>query len=209
MFSLQQLFTKDPGFFDLLEDSAREVCTCSAALTTVLSQPEQSAHMSDLRQARQKTKRITEKISLLVVRTFVTVLDREDLEGLAAALYKIPKPIEKFAERFLISRHLIKDGLFAKQDQLVSKATATVLEMVQALKNGMNMEKMRTLNQQLQSIEAEADKLENDLLRDLYSAHSEPVRVLVTKDLYDLLEKVIDRARDAGNVMMHICHKYS
>ena len=165
--------------------------------------------MSDLRQARQKTKRITEKISLLVVHTFVTILDREDLEGLASSLYKIPKPIEKFAERFLISRHLIKEGLFSKQDQLVSKATATVLEMVQTLKAGMNIEKMRTLNQQLQSIEAEADKLENDLLRDLYAAHSEPIRVLVTKDLYDLLEKVIDRARDAGNVMMHICHKYS
>jgi hypothetical protein len=36
------------------------------------------------------------------VNTFVTALDREDIEALNSALYKIPKTIEKFAERYEI-----------------------------------------------------------------------------------------------------------
>ena len=48
-----------------------------------------------------------------------------------------------------------------------------------------------------------------ELLRELYSGRVEPVAVIVLKDLYDLLEKVIDRCRDAGNVISHIVLKNS
>jgi uncharacterized protein Yka (UPF0111/DUF47 family) len=33
--------------------------------------------------------------------------------------------------------------------------------------------------------------------------------VLVLRDLYDLLEKIVDRCRDAGNVVTHIVLKNS
>ena len=37
------------------------------------------------------------------MKTFVTDLEREDIEALASALYKIPKTVEKIAERSMIS----------------------------------------------------------------------------------------------------------
>jgi uncharacterized protein Yka (UPF0111/DUF47 family) len=47
------------------------------------------------------------------------------------------------------------------------------------------------------------------LLKDLYSGRYEPLRAMVIRDLYELMEKVIDRCRDAGNVVMHIVLKNS
>jgi uncharacterized protein Yka (UPF0111/DUF47 family) len=35
------------------------------------------------------------------------------------------------------------------------------------------------------------------------------LRAIVIRDLYELMEKVIDRCRDAGNVVMHIMLKNS
>jgi uncharacterized protein Yka (UPF0111/DUF47 family) len=35
------------------------------------------------------------------------------------------------------------------------------------------------------------------------------VQVVILKDLYDLIEKVVDRCRDAGNVVAHIVLKNS
>ena len=55
----------------------------------------------------------------------------------------------------------------------------------------------------------EADKLMLDLLRALYSGKQDPVTVIALKDLYDLLEKVIDRCRDVGNVIFHVVLKNS
>jgi uncharacterized protein Yka (UPF0111/DUF47 family) len=46
-------------------------------------------------------------------------------------------------------------------------------------------------------------------LREVYSGKYEPLQAMVVRDLYDLLEKVIDRCRDAGNVMSHVVLKNS
>jgi uncharacterized protein Yka (UPF0111/DUF47 family) len=61
----------------------------------------------------------------------------------------------------------------------------------------------------LQQLEGEADKAIMKLYGELFSGKHEPVRVIVLKDLYDLLEKVIDRCRDAGNVISEIALKNS
>jgi uncharacterized protein Yka (UPF0111/DUF47 family) len=47
------------------------------------------------------------------------------------------------------------------------------------------------------------------LYRDLFNGQHEPIQVVVLKDLYELLEKIIDRCRDAGNVISHIVLKNS
>jgi hypothetical protein len=46
-------------------------------------------------------------------------------------------------------------------------------------------------------------------LKDLYNEPHRAVDVVALKDLYDLLEKVIDRCRDAGNIVVQIVLKNS
>ena len=43
----------------------------------------------------------------------------------------------------------------------------------------------------------------------MFSETSNPVRLLLRKDLFELLEKAIDRCRDAGNVIYAIVLKNS
>ena len=45
--------------------------------------------------------------------------------------------------------------------------------------------------------------------KDLFSGKHEPLQVIVLKDLYELLEKVIDRCRNVGNVIARIALKHS
>jgi uncharacterized protein Yka (UPF0111/DUF47 family) len=47
------------------------------------------------------------------------------------------------------------------------------------------------------------------LLKDLYSGKYEPNRAMALKDIYELMEKVIDRCHDTGNVVMYIVLKNS
>ncbi len=209
MFSLASFLGKDTRFFDLLEAGASQSCHASLALRRILEDPAAPAHISSLREARLKNKNSHEELGELVVKTFITVLEREDIEALSNALYKIPKPIEKFAERFLVVSAHVSGQPFTRQSSLIEQATAIVLEMVKELRKGINIEAIKKLNAGLQQIEAEADSLEVDLLRDLFNTNKEPLKVLILKDLYDLLEKVIDRCRDAGNVITHIFYKNS
>ena len=71
----------------------------------------------------------------------------------------------------------------------------------------MTKTRVTALNQQMQTVEGEADKTTNELLRGLYNASENPGRILFLKDIYELLEKVTDRCRDAGNVIFQIVLK--
>ena len=52
---------------------------------------------------------------------------------------------------------------------MMAKATDAINEMVKQIRDLEDMEKMKTFNDRLQLVEAEADKYMNDLLRELYN----------------------------------------
>ncbi len=91
----------------------------------------------------------------------------------------------------------------------MERATDIVLELVKSLRKGMNLEKVKDLNDKLQFLEGEADTHMMSLYKELFNGKHEPLQVIVLKDLYELLEKVIDRCRDAGNVIANIALKHS
>lgn len=211
MFSLQKLFGKDDRFFGLLEASAEEARHSVQALTKLLQSPASTPGLADFQQAKEADKRITNQINEALVQTFVSQLEREDIEVLSSALYKIPKTVEKIAERFIISAHIVREIDFSKHITLLDAATQHVVSLVKLLpKVGTGqLESVKELNSRLQQVEGDADKLILEILRDLYSGKYEATKVLAMKDLYELLEKVIDRCRDAGNVVSHIVLKNS
>lgn len=209
MFSLQRFLGKEDRFFDLLEASAAEACTSVRALTSFLRKQDELKCLDDFIRARRNEKKITSQISEELCTSFVTALEREDIEALSVALYKVPKTIEKIGERILIAPQYIHGIDLSRQLQLIEQAVETVLAMIKELRRGVNLDLIRAHNDQLQAVEGEADKLVLDYLRDLYSGKQDPVKVVFLKDLFELLEKVTDRCRDAGNVINQIVLKNS
>ena len=209
MFSLQRLFGKGDKFQDLLEQAAKEANESARHVIHLLSHPTDSKSMDDLVLARRKEKKIAEQISEELVKTFITGLEREDIEALSLALRKIPKTAEKFAERWTLAAPHMVGVDFSKQGEMMVKSTEVVLEMVKQLRDLQHLERTREMNDKLQYLEGEADKLMLDLLKELYSGKYDALRAIVIRDLYELMEKVIDRCRDAGNVVMHIVLKNS
>jgi uncharacterized protein len=209
MFSLQKLLGKEDKFFTLLEASAEEARASVQALVKLSKTLDTPPAIDDLGYARQKDKRITQQISHAVYTTFITALEREDIEALSTALYKIPKTVDKFTTRILAAPHHVQGIDFSKQIVLLERATDIVLELVKLLRKGLDLVKVEGLNDKLQFLESEADTHMMSLYRDLFSGKHEPLQVIALKDLYELLEKVIDRCRDAGSVIAHIALKHS
>ncbi len=209
MFSLQTIFGKGDKFYGLLEASAEAARDSARALVGMFDAKQQAPSLEEFMHARKREKDLMAEISRELVNTFVTALEREDIEALAAALNKITKSIAKFAERYSLAADRLGDIDFASRAALLEKAAEVIREMVFQLRKGMHIGAMGTLNDRLQAIENEADRLMIELYRDLYGGRHEPLRVLLLKDLFELLEKAIDRCRDAGNVVFQIVLKNS
>jgi uncharacterized protein Yka (UPF0111/DUF47 family) len=209
MFSIQQLFSKGDKFQDLLESAAQESRETVRLVIELMKEPGNTQNLDDLILTRRKEKKISEQISGELVKTFITGIEREDIEALARGLFRVAKAAEKLAERLVIAGKHLAGVDFSRQAEMMAKATDAIHQMVKQLHDLADMERMKTFNDRLQLVEIEADKYMNEFLRDLYNGKYEAIRAIAVRDVYELIEKVIDRCHDAGNVVMQIVLKNS
>lgn len=209
MISFQRLLGREEEFWELLEASAREGVNSVAALKRTLANRDTACVLDEFAVARRKDKKITEEISEKLLTTFVTPMEREDLESLAQCLYKIPKTVEKFAERYLIVADRMRDVDFGRQVALMEQAVALVFQMTQTLRAGTHLAGIKPLQTRLQHIEVEADNELLHLLQPCFAPGFPALKGVILKDLFDLNEKVVDRCRDAGSVISHVILKNS
>src|SRR5688500_4153856 len=98
MISMLRLLGRDSHFYALFEACAMQASQSVSALRHVLSDRRAAPTLEAFAEFRRKEKVLTNQIAELMTRALVVALDREDIEALANALYRIPKTVEKFAE---------------------------------------------------------------------------------------------------------------
>lgn len=213
MNALKRLFGRDDKFYNLLEASAEEARNSASLLGKALPKLGDEKRLLDakdeLTQSRRKHKRITQEITTELCKTFVTPLEREDIESLSNALSRIPKNVEKIGERLLICPLSSHSENIRRQFTMLENAIETVVSMVRSLRHNPHVEEIQDDYARLQSIEGDADSFLIALLRDLFHGNADARDVIFLKDIYELLEKAIDRCRDAGNVVFQVVLKYS
>ena len=208
MFSLQTMFGQGNQFYTLLEDAAVAAHDSTKALHVMLREAERQPLLDAFKLARQRERDASDKISQALVDSFITPIEREDIEALGSALYKIPKQVEKFADRYSLATQHLEHIDFAPRAAMLEEAASVVVEMVRQLRK-MNLESMKALSDRLRSLENEADRLMLELYRDIYSGKLDPLQMFLLKEFFEILEKAIDRCREAGVVTYEIVLKNS
>lgn len=208
MFSLQTIFGSGQQFYSLLDEAAAAAHESAKALHSMMKTTDRQPALDAFKLARTRERAASDKIGKALVDSFITPIEREDIEALGSALYKIPKQIEKFADRYSLAiRHL--DGIdFAPRAAMLEQAAGVVVEMVHELKH-LNVDRMTVLNDKLRALENEADRLMLELYRDIYSGKLDGQQMFLLKEFFEILEKAIDRCREAGVVAYQIVLKNS
>ncbi|HWD19805.1 MAG TPA: DUF47 family protein [Verrucomicrobiae bacterium] len=208
MFSIQKWFARDDRFFELLRASAAEGQAAVQTLKQILLQPSGQPRLDEFAAVRRREKQVSVQIAELLARTSITALDREDIEAIYHVLHKIPKTAEKVAARYAIGGASLGGIDFTRQVDLISQAMDTVASIIQELEKS-HFGEVNACNERLQTIEGEADKLMIHLLTELYSGKYPSITVTIAKDIYELLERMVDRCRDVGNVVANVVLKHS
>ena len=208
MFSLQTIFGSGQQFYTLLDEAAQAAHDSAKALHTMMKATDRQPALDAFKLARLRERAASDKIGKALVDSFITPIEREDIEALGSALYKIPKQVEKFADRYSLAIQHLEGIDFAPRAAMLEQAASVVVEMVHEIKK-MNIDRMTSLNEKLRAIENEADRLMLELYRDIYSGKLEPLQMFLLKEFFEILEKAIDRCREAGVVAYEIVLKNS
>jgi uncharacterized protein len=208
MFSLQAIFGSGKQFHALLNEAASAALDSTRMLHAVLREPTHTLDLEAIRVARERERAIAERISRALVDSFITPFEREDIEALSSALYKIPKQTERFADRHALAPQRLQGIDFAPRAAMLEQGAGIVAEMVKEL-GQLRLEPMTEMDKRLRLLENQADRLLLETYRDLYSGRYDPDLTHLLRDLFEILEKSIDRCREAGVVAFRIVLKNS
>ena len=208
MFSLQTIFGSGKQFYLLLDEAASAAYDSAKALHVMMKATDRQPALDAFKLARLRERTASDKIGQALVDSFITPIEREDIEALGSALYKIPKQIEKFADRYSLATQHLAHIDFAPRAAMLEQAAGVVVQMVAELRH-MRLEPMSKLNERLRSLEMEADRLILELHREIYSGRMDAADMFLLKEFFEILEKAIDRCREAGVAAYQIVLKNS
>ena len=110
MFSLQTIFGSGQQFYTLLDEAALAAYDSTKALHSMMKASDRLPALDAFKLARQRERTASDKIGKALVDSFITPIEREDIESLGSALYKIPKQVEKFSDRYSLAvKHLASE----------------------------------------------------------------------------------------------------
>jgi uncharacterized protein len=144
---------------------------------------------------------VTREVLIAIRRTFITPFDRAAIKDLITAMDNSIDQMEKTAKSIQLF-NLTKFTPFMKAmgDDVV-KCAGLVREAVPLL-NSITAEagRISTLTQQISALEGRADEKHDTGLKELYQdCLSRPMDFFVSHEVYDHLEKVVDRFDDVAN----------
>ncbi len=203
------LLPKNDQFLDMIEQLGQAVCACPQHLKTYLEAKDSATRAQasqNIIDARLRSKDIAAQITAELCRSYVTPFDRDDIQDFSATLYKIPKIIEKVKER--LDLHGLEGADFMGQVDVIVQEAAAMNDLVGDLVRKTDTRRIQDKVRVLYDLEARGDAMLGQNLAQLFQTHTEARALILRKDIYDMLEKVIDRYRDAAGVALQIVLKH-
>jgi uncharacterized protein len=202
----QALMPKEERFFPLFNKHAAIVVAGAEALRGLLQGGDTiEAYCQQVFQREAEADDVTREVLLAVRRTFITPFDRPDIQDLIASMDDAIDQMNKTARTIMLFEVRTFEPQMRQMGDIILQVAQLVLEATPLLSSiGSNAGRLNTLTTRIITLEEEADNVCNQGLKALYLANREgsqgnAMKFVVGSELYDHLEKVVDRFEDVAN----------
>ena len=137
-----------------------------------------------------------------VRRTFITPFDRTDIQDLITSMDDAIDQMNKTAKTIVTFEVRVFEPCMQQMSEIIVQSAKLVLEAVPLLSSiGTNAGRLNALTTKIINVEEEADQVYDRGLKALFvaSRESNAMNFIVGSQVYDHLEKVVDRFEDVAN----------
>jgi predicted phosphate transport protein (TIGR00153 family) len=200
------LMPKEERFFELFARHSQAVVAGAEALRGMLEGGEAVERNYQIVMAREHdADEATREVLIAVRRTFITPFDRGNIKDLITSMDNSIDQMQKTAKSVM----LFDFNAFTPQMRDMADAIVKCARLVQEgvpLLQSISAEAghISSITEQISALEGRADEMHDSGLRELYRANASTGNALgffVGNEVYDHLEKVVDRFDDVANVM--------
>jgi uncharacterized protein len=199
------LMPKEERFFDMFANHSRAVLAGARALQSMLEggQAVQSNYLTVMDREHDADD-VTREVLIAVRRVFITPFDRGNIRDLITSMDNTIDQMQKTAKGIILFDVTEFTPQMKEMAALIVKCAELMQEAVPLLRSiGSEAAHISELTAQISQLEGRADELHDIGLRNLYqaNANSNPMAFFIGNEVYDHLEKVVDRFDDVANVM--------
>jgi uncharacterized protein len=205
---LSWLRSNDKEIIDKLEMQSTNLLKGTSALVEFISNfdnvTERKAKIKDLEHEGDRT---THDLYMLLDKTFVTPLDREDISSLTGAVDEILDSIDGTAERFVLFKIKEPTSYMLELAKILLSASQEVHLLMTRLRGFKNSADLIDHCRNIIKYEHEADTIYRTAIAELFETNN-PIEIIKLKEIYETLEGALDRCADVADVFEDIALKY-
>lgn len=166
--------------------------------------PELATKIEDLEHEGDK---VTHKVYVLIDKTFVTPLDKEDISSLTGEIDQIIDYTERFIGTLLLFEISGPTVYMTELAKMLLSSCQEIYYLVKKLRGFKNSEDLIRHCQNISQYEHEADVIFRNAIADLFKTN-DAVHIIKMKEVYEILEGAHDRCADVADVFEDIALKY-
>jgi uncharacterized protein len=197
------IMPKEENFFGLFVQHATIVVAGAEALTSMLRGGDQVQHFCKVIADREAdADAVTREVLTAVRRTFITPFDRTDIQDLVSSMDDAIDQMNKTAKTIMLFELQSFHPQMQAMGEIILKASKLVLEAMPLLAAmGRNAARLQAITEEIIAIEDKADLLYDQGRKALFLASrgGNAMDYIVSNEVYDHLESVVDRLEDVSN----------
>ena len=208
---VQWLLPKEEKFFYMLKEQSSNVVDGANEFKNLvysynrLSYSAQRAFVKRIDNIEHKGDDLTHNIIGLLDKTFITPIDKEDIHELAVLLDDVIDLINKTSKRLIIFKII-------RIDSHIKSLTDAALEIVKKIDSGvMGISKLENMSEfyiGVHTLENKGDDLYHTALAKLFDK-KDVIGIIKYKEIYELLESVLNKCEEIANIIESIVVKHA
>ncbi|HBT96206.1 MAG TPA: hypothetical protein DEB25_00415 [Desulfobulbaceae bacterium] len=193
-------------FYHSFEDAV-EICVLSAQLFYQVVNSDVALRPEYLVQAKKYKKRGKETLRhtlALLDATFITPIDREDIQQIASYLYRCTKVVLKACVNLQTYKIESYNDILKKQAEYLMAATDELKNLIFMMKTNPRSSDITAKDLAIQDIESTGDDLLATAMEDLFSGRYDALSILKMRNIYKGIENGLDACADISDLIVSI-----
>lgn len=195
-------------FYLFFEENA-EVCDdISKLFHEVVNNGPSEEKIQQARDLKHKSKDVVRKTLNLLNTTFVTPIDRENIQELACLLNKITRKIVKAIYNLEIYNLESYTDCMRDQAETLLAATKELKHNITLLRDISEMKEIYESNTKIKEIETKGDEILHTAMAEIFSGKYDALTAIKLKELYKNIESAMDACFDVSDLIVNIALKH-
>ena len=205
---LSWIKSNEKALLKILDDLAKKAVETSEALIVFLSDLQNTDMEKKIHELETEADVLTRDIFAELNKTFITPLDREDMQRIASKIDDVIDFIDGIAARLRSYKISTPPPYSVEIANELVKSTKEVEYMVSKLQRIKNPQDMINHCRNTSNIEHTVDDLYRVAIAELFETN-DAIHIIKLKDIYETMETASDRCVDVADVIEDIVLKYT